>query len=67
MSAASFQVGDRVRTICRTPNVRVGMVGTIRGIAQPTPNLYLVWFDDSPEIELMPAHCLELVESRSPS
>lgn len=63
MSVPRFQVGDRVRSICRTPNVRVGMVGTIRAIDQQTPNLYLVWFDDLSEIELMPAHCLERVGS----
>jgi hypothetical protein len=37
------------------------MVGTIEASAEPTPNLYVVRFDELPEIELVPEHCLEVI------
>ena len=63
MPVPRFQVGDRVQTICWTPYVRPGMVGTIQAIAEPTRNLYVVRFAELPEMELLPEHCLELIGS----
>jgi len=61
MSVPRFRVGDRVRSICYTPTIRPGMVGTIQASADPPPNLYVVRFDELPEVELIPEHCLELI------
>ena len=66
MASARFTVGDRVRAACAMFNVRVGMVGTVLAVAEPTRTLCIVQFDDLLEIELILVWCLELVVAASP-
>jgi hypothetical protein len=66
MTPARFTVGDRVRAVCAMFNVRVGMVGTVLAVAEPTRTLCIVQFDQLLEIELILVRCLELVVAASP-
>lgn len=65
MTVVHFQVGDRVRVRLAAPHIQEGMVGTVQGVFPPTNTVYLVLFDDLPDVELATEAILE-PEDRTP-
>ena len=61
MTAPHFQVGDRVRAWGSTRHIRAGMVGTVHAVCLPTNQVYLIQFDDLPQLELAAERLLERV------
>ena len=66
MTAASFQVGDRVR-VHITREVLAGTRGVIHSRSLMVPSAYFVLFDGWPEVKSMDASHLERIRDEEQS